>query len=866
MRAVLERSAFSTSRLLEFFSTRELSMQIGHVKRAWPIAILKELIDNSLDACEGDIHCPRPVVAIGIEEDAFSVVDNGPGIPESTIKGALDYSIRVSDKAGYVSPTRGQLGNALMCVWAAPFVASDERKATIEVRSHGVLNEITVDVDRIGQSPSISHAKSPASVQKGTSFKVHWPNIASSLQERDMLVLYHAEDLVFAYSIMNPHAEFWLMDHRGTRRIEPSCPDWRKWRTNNPTSSHWYDESSFCNLVAAHVKAQRDGGKPKTVRQFVAEFDGLSRTQTRAAVLSASALTGTSLSDLTAGSEVDREKASALLKAMTDATKPVDPKRLGIIGKSHIVESLLSLGCDESCTKYRQSKGMVGDVPFVLEMALGADLEAADNHTYDHRRRVIVGLNWSPAINTPIDGIYNLFTEMRIEASDPVTVFIHLAYPLMQFKDRGKARLDLPPEIQKELEDGIRTIAAKWKKIKIKADRDDRLSRRQIEQEMKAKRLGKMRIKDAAFKVMERAYMHASGNNTGPANARQIMYAARPLVMELTGGKIWSSDNYFVGTLLPQFALTNPDVTANWDVIYDARGHFVEPHTHRTIDLGTLGVRRYVSGWSSAYTGAGAASRVDFIYGTHGPENRYNFVLYIEKEGFMPLLERAKISERFDIAIMSTKGISNISSRHLVDKLSLRGATVLVLHDFDKAGFTIASTIQSDCMRHKFESQPHVIDIGLRLEDAERIGLQGEPVFYKKCKKNPKINLAQSGATEREQAYLVAERCGASGYKGQRIELNAMTSPQFIEFVEGKLAEAGVQKVVPDNGVLESALRSELRRKFINDKIEEIAKEAETAASSAVVPADLRDRVSSYLNKSPTSSWDDAISNIAINI
>ena len=50
--AVLERSTFEISRELEFFSEKELTMQIGHDRNLWPIALLKELIDNALDACE----------------------------------------------------------------------------------------------------------------------------------------------------------------------------------------------------------------------------------------------------------------------------------------------------------------------------------------------------------------------------------------------------------------------------------------------------------------------------------------------------------------------------------------------------------------------------------------------------------------------------------------------------------------------------------------------------------------------------------------------------------------------------------------------------------------------------------------------
>src|ERR1700759_3498962 len=53
-------------------------------------------------------------------------------------------------------------------------------------------------------------------------------------------------------------------------------------------------------------------------------------------------------------------------------------------------------------------------------------------------------------------------------------------------------------------------------------------------------------------------------------------------------------------------------------------------------------------------------------YPTMGPQHRYAAVLFIEKEGFAPLLRAARIAERFDIAIMSTKGMSTTAARQLL--------------------------------------------------------------------------------------------------------------------------------------------------------------------------------------------------------
>jgi hypothetical protein len=49
---VLRRETFETSRLLDFCSERELVKQIGHAPDQWPLVVLKELIDNAIDAAE----------------------------------------------------------------------------------------------------------------------------------------------------------------------------------------------------------------------------------------------------------------------------------------------------------------------------------------------------------------------------------------------------------------------------------------------------------------------------------------------------------------------------------------------------------------------------------------------------------------------------------------------------------------------------------------------------------------------------------------------------------------------------------------------------------------------------------------------
>ena len=65
-RTELKRQVFTTSRELEYFSESELTTQTGYPKEQWwPGVVVKELIDNSLDACEQ--AGVAPVIAVDFD-------------------------------------------------------------------------------------------------------------------------------------------------------------------------------------------------------------------------------------------------------------------------------------------------------------------------------------------------------------------------------------------------------------------------------------------------------------------------------------------------------------------------------------------------------------------------------------------------------------------------------------------------------------------------------------------------------------------------------------------------------------------------------------------------------------------------------
>jgi len=378
---------------------------------------------------------------------------------------------------------------------------------------------------------------------------------------------------------------------------------------------------------------------------------------------------------------------------------------------------------------------------------------------------------------------------------------------------------------------------------------EERQSDRKANRLARLTRTRRVTVKQAAWEVMKEAYMLASANDTLPAAARQIMYQARNHIQTQTGKSL--DDRYFTQGLLPDYLVEHPDETRDWDVVFDDRGHFTEPHTERSFGLGTLAVRDYINGISPPQL-----KPPSFEPGwvrTFGPAGRYARVLFIEKEGFLPILEAVKLAERFDIAPMSTKGLSVTAARMLIERLAKDNIPIFCLHDFDKSGFSILATLSRDTRRYTFRKKPKVIDLGLRLEDVRELGLEdsAEDVFDDRDNDQRRLNLLENGATEEEAKFLL----------DFRVELNALTANQLVEFIERKLAEHGVKKVVPHAELVRDAYRLFASNALVQDSAEAVIAEAIKSAN-VTVPDGLVDRVTAYLEENPEAPWDDAVAAI----
>ena len=96
----------------------------------------------------------------------------------------------------------------------------------------------------------------------------------------------------------------------------------------------------------------------------------------------------------------------------------------------------------------------------------------------------------------------------------------------------------------------------------------------------------------------------------------------------------------------------------------------------------------------------------------------------------------------------------------------------------------------------------------------------------------------------------------------KRVELNAFASDHLVNWIERKLKEHGISKVVPDEETLADAYRRMRRQAVVQERIDKALKEL-GKEEDGPVPEDLRTRIAEELKANPEKRWDDGLRDIA---
>jgi hypothetical protein len=272
----------------------------------------------------------------------------------------------------------------------------------------------------------------------------------------------------------------------------------------------------------------------------------------------------------------------------------------------------------------------------------------------------------------------------------------------------------------------------------------------------------------------------------------------------------------------------------------EPRGSIYHPHRDETIPLSTLTVEE-----------------------SERPPWLFNKVLFIEKEGANEALKAAGWTERHDCAPMSSKGYGTRAAKDLIDKFAARDEPTVVFcaHDADAYGPCIYETLQ-EATKARGARKIKIINIGLEAWEAIEMGLEIEDIDpLKDDKRRPVAKYVREYDRKHRTDF-------AEWYQTHRVELNAMTTPQLIAWLDRKMAEHDkVGKLIPPPDVLAAELHERVEKKLRASITERILREAgfedQVKAAVAAVKkpsaAVLKKGIVSLFKQEPESQWRDHV-------
>ena len=519
-------------------------------------------------------------------------------------------------------------------------------------------------------------------------------------------------------------------------------------------------------------------------------------------------------------SAFDRSQSVELLKVLRDGAVPVKPTAIGQVGNPHD----MPYAREQGVLEIKPGRGGVSaELPFTVEAWAVAREDSEDD-------AIIAYVN-----GTPIVG------EMRVQRHKPTKIAV-FGCGLRHYVERVSSRKSLiqlnvtipympittdgkEPDFERILDQIAKVISRATKKLKSAIKKRDNPNT----------------ITDIIRGRIAAAARKASGEGRYRFSIRQLYYAVRPYV--LSGGYPELAYNHFCKTVTDYEAESGEIV----GMYRDPRGTLYHPHTGESIPVGTLAVEKYKR-----------------------PAWTFNKILYVEKEGLVATLIADRWPERNDCAILSSKGFASRAVRDVLDLLGDTGEdlTFYCIHDADASGTLIYQSLTGET-RARAARKVQIKNLGLDPWEAVSNGLQIETFATKGNRSMPVasyVRHADEPAPDGSDSW-------EEWLQTNRVELNAMTSPEFIAWLDGKMVEAGVeQKVIPPQTVLRRRLEAETGEAVRRAEAARILKEADIDSIVADRMAALRGRldavdpgeiVSEHLGAHPVQQWTVPLSQLA---
>ncbi len=488
-----------------------------------------------------------------------------------------------------------------------------------------------------------------------------------------------------------------------------------------------------------------------TVRELVEQFDGC--TGAKAGKISRDHKNRTA--DTMTFPETEK-----LLAALQKSLKPVKPERLGYIGELGKWSGYCKSYGTYSISSTRGS--FSAEIPFVVEA--WTNITENPSITALVNKSPIAGDVWAHGEKNIT--IYGCGLYSRIECK-PADILLNIISPYIPITTDGK---------EPDLNSMAREIEEVISRAVNRAKRKERICSCSCEVEpIKTQ-------KEVVLDCLESAIAKASGDGEYRFSQRQLYYAVRPYVLDKLNIEI--EYDYFC-QLITNFEQEKGDIKGMYR---DPRGTLYTPHTGERIPIGTISVEKYCR-----------------------PELVFNKVIYCEKEGFFEILTDVKFPERYDCALLTSKGFASRAVKDLLDLMgdSEEELMFFCVHDADAYGTKIYETLQAET-KARPGRKVSIINLGLDPWEAIEMDLE--------------IEKAESKSKKPVAGYVPEN--WAEWLQKNRVELNAMTTPQFILWLENKMQKHGNGKVIPEDSKLKEALKDNVNALLKNKIRDEILQKA----------------------------------------
>jgi hypothetical protein len=765
--------------------------------------VLKELVDNALDEMDR-VGQPGEVTLERHQDNVFTVTDRGRGFDDTPEELAYRFSIAkpMTSSKQWRRPSRGCVGNGLRVIVGS--VVTGDGRITVRTRNREVVLH-----PRLDGTTAVDQVR-PIDWPVGTAITIE---IDSAYLDRSALM------------------EWAQLAIQLARQSGPAF-------TRKP-SPLWLDANHIATNMLAAI------GPVKTVAWFVAQLDRCSAREV-----------GQLITERFGKGRLCRDmnnaEATDLLSMLQQVAALIRPKQLGPMGREAWKHTNLLHGyaCEEGSFQ-AGAHAPFGQIPYLVE-AWAATCEPDTENEDDVYAVYPVGVTinrtpalierscyregWSRTVNLWLGSVH---CELSLPKG-AYRIALNISSPFVPILGDNKVPHlgNFQQTIINAVEAAVRRSARNCAPILFSKSNgnNDGNGNGPNDGETPEKRTQR----DSVLEILARgeAQQRASGG-TLEFNQRSLYYVVRESVPGL-------SATYF-GSLVTEYENEHGEIPL---MFRTDRGVFYEPHGGEVTALGTLTVRQYERGsW------------------------RYGTVLVCEKEDNVHMLRQAGIAERFDCFLLSSSGFTTRALKDLIDYIggTHEPVRMFAMIDGDAHGSMIYQTLVKET-KARDARNIEIINLGLFPWEALAGGLPPETGLAEQRRKRGKGRYIAVADYIKNRD--IENRCTGNPnnepdwqtwLQDNRVELNAMTSPQRVAWVERKFSEHKVKKVIPPDNVLKRTLANQLRgeiEEVVNEEAlknaqDWIAEEIKKRLEAIQLPTrtELRKSITEFLVKLPRDNW-----------